>query len=217
MKVVVAGGTGLVGSFLLKDLDANPQITSVIALTRSAQENYGKVEWKVADLGDVAKLTSIMTGCDAAISCLGTTMKSAGSKAAFEKVDLEYVVNLGQAAKAVGANTFRVISAVGAGLKSKVYYNRIKGKMEIAITDLGFKNLIFFQPSLLLGPRKEYRLGEKIGTVVMKLFSPLMMGSMRKSKPIHVKTVAQGIANSLFKSEEPTVVFYDEILVLAGE
>lgn len=216
MKVAVAGGTGLIGSFLLRDLDANPKVSSVIAFTRSKQENFGKVEWKVIDLGDVANLTSAMAGCDAVISCLGTTMKKAGSKEAFKKVDLDYVVNLGEAAKGAGADTFRVVSAVGADSKSKIYYNRIKGQMEESISKLAFKNLVFFHPSLLLGPREEFRLGEKIGTVVMKLFSPLMVGSLRKSKPIHVKTVAKGIEQSLFKSDVPTVVEFDEIYGLAG-
>ncbi len=214
MNVVVAGGTGLIGSFLLKALDANAKVDSVIAITRSAQKDFGKVKWQIAELGDVAALENLMQNSHVAISCLGTTMKIAGSKEAFEKVDYQYVVNLAQTAKASGIDTFRVVSALGANANSGIYYNGVKGKMENAVSQIGFNNLLFFRPSLLLGPRKEYRLGEKIGAVMMRLFSPLMVGGMRKNKPIQAETVAKAIAHSLFSKVDADFVHYDEIVKL---
>lgn len=214
MKVVVAGGTGLIGSFLLKALDADKRVDIVVAITRRPQTDFGKVQWQVADLGDIDALKDLMQDAQAAVSCLGTTMKTAGSKEAFEKVDYQFVVNLAKAAKSSGIELFRVVSAVGADSKSKIYYNRIKGKMEEAITGLRFDNLLFFQPSLLLGPRKEFRLGEKIGAVAMRLLSPLMIGGLRKSKPIQAETVAEAMANSLFSKQKTTCIHYDEIVDL---
>jgi uncharacterized protein YbjT (DUF2867 family) len=200
MKVVVAGGTGLVGTFLLDNLKSDASILEVIALTRREKKQEGKVKWVTADFVSVDRLSEVCSGASAAFCCLGTTIKKAGSQEAFRAVDHDYVVNFGKASHAAGVNTFSVVSAIGSDVTSKVFYNRVKGEMERDLEQIGFDTLNIFHPSILLGPREEFRLGEKRGIVGMTIASPLLFGSLSKYKPIHVKTVAKSM---LLESKEP--------------
>ena len=129
---------------------------------------------------------------DVAVSCLGTTIKTAGSKEAFKAVDLDLVVNMARHAKAHGVKHFVVISALGASSQSPVFYNRIKGQMQDALAGMGFESLSILQPSLLDGDRQEYRLGEHVGLVAMRLLKPLLPLNVRA---IHADTIARAIVN----------------------
>jgi len=216
LKAVVAGATGLIGKFLIAELEKDSAYESVIALTRKAKENTVKTTWKVIDFDSKDELDNATKGADIAFCCLGTTMKQAGSKDAFIKVDYQYVVDFAKAAKQNNARQFSVISAMGADAKSKIFYNQVKGEMEEAIQNLGFSELIIFHPSLLLGPRDENRLGEKIGTVLGKIFSPLLFGSLKKYHPIHVSKIAKAmIAEAKIKADRDRVLEYKGIIELA--
>ena len=216
MKAVVAGATGLIGKFLIAELEKDSAYESVIALTRKAKENTVKTTWKVIDFDSKDELDNATKGADIAFCCLGTTMKQAGSKDAFIKVDYQYVVDFAKAAKQNNARQFSVISAMGADAKSKIFYNQVKGEMEEAIQNLGFSELIIFHPSLLLGPRDENRLGEKIGTILGKIFSPLLFGSLKKYQTIHVSKIAKAmIAVAKIKADRDRVLEYNGIIELA--
>lgn len=193
MKAVIAGATGLIGSFLVERMKKDNSVSAVTALTRRAGKQEGKVAWTKVDFDQTSDLTKACAGADHAFCCLGTTMKTAGSKEAFRKVDHDYVLAFAKAAKAQGVEFFSVVSAIGSDANSSIFYNKVKGEMERDLEDLGFECLHIFHPSLLLGPREESRLGEKIGTVGMNLVAPLMVGSLSKYIPIHVKTVAQAM------------------------
>lgn len=193
MKAVIAGATGLIGTFLVDVMKSDKDVLSAIALTRRDGKQEGKVAWTKIDFDNVSDLENACNGADHAFYCLGTTMKIAGSKESFRKVDHDFVVAFAKAAKAQGIGSFSVISAIGSDANSSVFYNKVKGEMEIDLENLGFESLHIFHPSLLLGPRTESRFGEKVATVVMNLVSPLMVGSMKKYKPIHVKTVAKSM------------------------
>ncbi len=171
MKVVVAGATGLIGGFLLNELENDPSFHSVRALTRKEKQGTRKINWMLVDYNSQAQLKQVTKDADIVFCCLGTTMKTAGSKEAFRKVDYDYVVHLALAANENKVRQFSVISAMGADSGSKLFYNQVKGEMEEAVGGLGFSELIIFQPSLLLGPREETRIGEKIGTAFSKLTS----------------------------------------------
>jgi len=213
MKVIVAGGTGLTGGFLINELENDSSFESVIALTRKERKSSDKTTWKVIDFEDTKALEEITKGVDVVFCCLGTTIKKAGSQDAFYKVDFEYVVNLAKAARLNNVRQFSLMSAVGADAKSKVFYNRVKGEVEEAVRSLGFDELILFQPSLLLGPRKDTRLGEKTGTILGKLFSPLLFGSMSKYHPIHVSKIAKAmVSEAKIKTDRGLTVEYNDII-----
>ncbi|NEN24569.1 oxidoreductase [Cryomorpha ignava] len=216
MKAVVAGATGLIGGYLITELENDSAFNAVVALTRKPKQNSAKTTWKVVDFDLESKLESATEGADVVFCCLGTTMKKAGSKEAFYKVDFQYVVDLAKAAKKNGIRQFSVISAMGADAKSKVFYNQVKGEMEAAIRELGFNELIIFHPSLLLGPREESRFGERVGIVLGKIFSPLLFGSLKKYHPIHVSHIAEAMsAEAKTEADRIRVLEYDAILEMS--
>jgi uncharacterized protein YbjT (DUF2867 family) len=193
LKAIIAGATGLIGTFLVDGMKSDKDVLSAIALTRRDGKQEGKVAWTKIDFDKSLDLENACNGADHAFCCLGTTMKIAGSKEAFRKVDHDYVIAFAKAAKAQGIESFSLISAIGSDANSSVFYSKVKGEVELNLENLSFESLHIFHPSLLLGPRIESRLGEKIGTVGMNLIAPLMLGSFSKYKPIHVKTVAQSM------------------------
>src|SRR5690554_3402083 len=123
MKVIVAGGTGLTGGFLINELENDSSFDSVIALTRKDRKSTEKTTWKVIDFEDSKALSEITKGVDVVFCCLGTTIKKAGSKEAFYKVDYEYVINLAKAAKSNNVRQFSIMSSIGADAKSTIFYS----------------------------------------------------------------------------------------------
>lgn len=216
MKAIVAGSTGLIGGFLINELENDSEFDSVVALTRKPKQNSVKTTWKVINFDSESELESATKGVDVVFCCLGTTMKTAGSKEDFYKVDFQYVVDLAKAAQKNGVRQFSVISAAGADAKSKIFYNQVKGDMEAAIRELGFNELIIFHPSILIGPRKESRFGESVGIVLGKIFSPLLIGSLKKYHPIHVSKIAEAMTSEAkIKANRIRVLEYDAILEMS--
>jgi uncharacterized protein YbjT (DUF2867 family) len=127
---------------------------------------------------------------DDVFCCLGTTIKKAGSQEAFRRVDFTFAYEAAQLAANNGAAQFLLVSALGANANSSVFYNRVKGETEDAIAALPFVSVSIFRPSLLLGERAEFRLGERIAEPVMKALSFLLIGSLRKYRAIEARTVA---------------------------
>lgn len=127
---------------------------------------------------------------DEIFCCLGTTIRAAGSKEAFYKVDHEYVALIARIGFENGVKKFAMISAMGANKNSSVYYNKVKGLVEEAVCQTGFESCFIFRPSLLLGQRSEFRLGEKIATFFMTAFSFIIP---KKYKAIEAKQVAKAM------------------------
>jgi len=201
MKAAVAGGTGLIGSHLLELLTSDATYTEVVALARRPVNQTGsKVRWITTNFDDVIELNKAVQGASVVFCCLGTTIKKAKTKEAFRKVDFDYVLNLAKAARSAGCKKFLVVSAIGSDPNSKVFYSRVKGEMESALKGIGFEQLSIFQPSMLMGERSEFRFGERIGIVIGKLIAPLMVGSLRKYRPIQASDVARAMA--LFAKKE---------------
>lgn len=213
MKAVVAGATGLIGSFLIEKLSADSAFTEVIALTRNESESTGKVKWLKLDFTAKSQLEAATHGAEVVFCCLGTTMKKAGSKGAFLEVDFRYVAALSEAAKKNDVRQFSVISAMGAAANSRIFYNRVKGQMEEAVTRLDFIELIILRPSILLGPRRENRPGERIGIALAKFFTPLLVGPLKKYRPIAAEDVALAMCREAKRLEKRRkVLTYKEIL-----
>ncbi len=191
--VIIAGATGLTGGHLLKFLLDDPDIEQVKVIGRKKSELvHPKIKFLSSDFSDIEQINKFIQG-DQCYCCLGTTIKKAGSKEAFKKVDLEIPVLLGQIAKKNKIPVFAVVSSIGADASSSNFYLRTKGQMENKILQLSFENTIIARPSLLLGKRKEFRFGEESGKLVIKGLSLLFIGPLRKYRGIESKTVAHAI------------------------
>jgi len=183
-SALLVGATGLVGSFLLQRLLASERTARVIVWAR---RDIGKPHPKLkVEIVDFERLEQRRVEAEDVFCCLGTTIKQAGSQAAFRRVDHDYPVALARAAARDGAKRLLVISALGANPHATVFYNRVKGEMEEAVRAAGVPKTVFFRPSLLSGPRVEERLGEKVGLVVGSILGPLL----GKYRPIHADIVA---------------------------
>ena len=187
---LVVGATGMIGSTLLEYLLNEMYYRKVIVLTRRRLLiDDPKLDKIIIDFDNLQKVT-LPEPVDDAYCCLGTTMKKAGSKEAFRRVDYHYPLETAQMALKNGAAQYLIVTAMGANKNSAFFYNRVKGEVEEALWKLNFKAVHIFRPSLLLGERKERRVGEKIGAIVMKLLRPLLIFRLKKYRAIEGKTVA---------------------------
>jgi uncharacterized protein YbjT (DUF2867 family) len=187
---LVAGPTGLVGRLLVKRLLKNAQYSRVVVLTRRASGPHDpKLVEVLTDYDNLKKLKAEIA-VDDVFCCLGTTMRKAGSRAAFERVDYHMVVDVARATKAAGAKQFLMVSAVGASMKSPAFYSRVKAQTEKAVSDLGFEAVHIMRPSLLLGPREERRIAEDIAQRLAPLVAPLFVGPLKKYRPVEADQVA---------------------------
>lgn len=211
-SAIVIGATGLTGSHLVKWLCESEAYIAVHVIARKALSyEHPKLDVLVKDF-DTIEENDLEVAHDF-FCCLGTTIKTAGSKEAFEKVDLTYPVQLACMAKNKGVSHFLVISAMGANPNSTVYYNRVKGEMEKQLIDLKLKKLSIFRPSLLTGDRKEFRLGERIGESVMQIVNPLLVGPLKKYRSIESQQVAFAMMQKAILGNNKSVSIYqsDEI------
>jgi len=203
---IVAGPTGLVGSRLLDVLLREPRYGRVVALSRRPLEPGPKLE--VVD-ADYDRLDHVLGGVTPAVQpidvicCLGTTIGRAGSKAAFRRVDHDYVLALGQWARGASAHRMIVISAVGADPASGVFYNRVKGETERDLAALRLRSLVIVRPSLLSGQRDEFRLGERLALIATRPFVRLIPAGMR---PIDAADVARAMLDAALADAPPAVI-----------
>jgi uncharacterized protein YbjT (DUF2867 family) len=192
MNVLVAGSTGLVGRATVSALLAAPDVTAVTALVRRAWPE-APADPKLAVLAiDFARLETLpaFRVADAVICALGTTMKQAGSEAAFRLVDHDYPLALARAARTAGVRHYLLVSALGADPESRVFYNRVKGETEADIRKLDFPCITIARPSLLLGPREEFRLGEAFGRIAGLLAPP-------NWRPVRAAQVAAALVDAV--------------------
>lgn len=188
MKAAVSGSTGFIGSILLNLLKDDNDYKNVQVLSRRALDLSGKFHVLVGDISE-QKLGDV----DVAFCALGTTIATAGSKDAFYHVDHDLVIDFAKNAKEAGAKTFVLVSSVGATPNISNFYLKVKGETEKDLESLGFESLIILRPSMLMGERKEFRLGELIGKALITLVNPFMLGSLSKYKGIQGKTVAKAM------------------------
>ncbi len=213
---LLAGASGLVGRYLLDQLTGAPEYDRVVAVVRRPLEfEHPKLVEVVADFAALERLPEPLRGDDA-FCCLGTTRKRAGSRAAFRAVDHGAVLAFAWAAQRGGARRFFTVSALGADPASRFFYNRVKGETEEALGVLGFATLGIFRPGLLLGPREEVRVGERLAAAALALASPLLLGRLARYRPVHAAVVARAMVRASFGTgARGTMVFEsDEILDL---
>jgi len=218
--LLLAGATGLVGSEVLRLALGDPRVAKVVVLVRKRLDlSHPKLEQWVAAGGDL--LSGLRdTRVDAVICCLGTTMRNVdGDKQKFIHADHDLVLGVCSWAKDHCNGAFCVVSAVGADARSRFFYNKVKGRTEEGLKALGLPSLNIFQPSILTGPRKERRIGERIGIGAMRVISPLLFGSWAKYKPMPHHVLAKALLNSAltYKTGAPATHRYQEIVDLADQ
>lgn len=208
LTAIVAGSTGLIGSYLVDVLQDDQQYGEVILFNRSPKIfNSNKIKEVLVNFDELESV-ELNTQIDIGFCCLGTTMKTAGSKDAFYKVDFTYCLEFAKLAKKLGAKKFILVSSLGADAKSSNFYLKVKGQIEEAIENLGFEAFyVIMRPSMLLGDRRENRIGEAIGKAVMTTFDFLLAGPFRKYKAIHGKKVAVAMAKAGASEFEGKVIF----------
>ena len=191
---LLAGATGLVGRALLPMLLAGKHYRQVhVVLRRAAPDIEADAKLKVHRV-DFARLPTVFPTVDDVYIALGTTIKVAGSEAAFRQVDLEFVLNTARAARAAGATRLAVVSVLGADPGSRVFYNRVKGEMQAAVTQLGYTSVVVAQPSLLLGDRAALGQPSRLGEVwAARLLGPLGRVVPKGVRPIAARTVAAAL------------------------
>jgi uncharacterized protein YbjT (DUF2867 family) len=216
-RIILAGATGLVGRELLNGLLADPSVAEVLALVRRplalpSRPAAGQAARLALQVVDFAALPAL-PAADEVYLALGTTIKVAGSQAAFRAVDFEANLAVARAALAAGVRRAGLVSAMGANARSSVFYNRVKGELEEALAALGFEALVIARPSLLVGDRaalgQPVRPGERQGERLARWLGPLVPRNLR---PIPAARVA-----SALQREVPQAQAGLRRLLLSGE
>jgi uncharacterized protein YbjT (DUF2867 family) len=203
---LITGATGLIGKSCLQQLVEHGSYTKIIVIGRSEPTiRSEKIYFIASDLTDLETL-DLRENIDHVYCCLGTTIKKAGSRADFRKVDFDFVVATAQLGLQHNASVFGVVSAIGADKDSSFAYNRVKGEMEETVASIGYKTVHIFQPSLLVGKREEFRFGEKVAEFFMTLFGWLLVGKLRKYRKIKGSTVASCMIDAALSGETGVIV-----------
>ena len=212
---IVVGATGLVGKQLVTQLLEHPQFSKVIVLVRRTTGiTHPKLEEILASFDDLNCFKKVVDG-DVLFSCMGTTMKNAKTKENQYKVDFTYQYKTAALASKNGVKTYVLISSAGANSKSNMFYTRIKGELEDAITQIPFDKIRILRPSFLMGDRSEFRLGEMIGISVTNFFASIIP-PLKKWRGITDKEVARAMIASCLHSSTKRVLIseLDEIFDL---
>ncbi|MDG4552424.1 MAG: NAD(P)H-binding protein [Candidatus Contendobacter sp.] len=208
LRVLLAGATGLVGGYCLAQLLADEDIGPVTVFARRPLARTDpKLTAHVVDFDHLDDHAEAIHA-DVALCCLGTTHRVAGSPEAFAKVDHIYVAELARLAAARGVLRFVLVSAVGADPGSPVFYNRIKGRAEAAVSELPFKAVHVLRPSLLLGERLEPRPAEDWSKSLAPLWSLLLWGSFSRYRPVAAEIVAARMVELAKSDREGVHVHY---------
>jgi uncharacterized protein YbjT (DUF2867 family) len=207
---LVAGSTGLVGRECVRLLAADPSVAEVRALVRRHRPNAEASPRVRECLIDYEHLdpSSEVFRVDRIFCALGTTLRDAGSREAFRKVDFNYTLRVAEAARAAGARHLLLVSAAGADAGSRFFYNRVKGELEEAAVRLGYPSVTIARPSLLIGERGSTRVGEAIGKRLAWLLP-------ERWKPVSVAQVALALVQSA-KTDAPGVHILENPMLRAA-
>ncbi len=218
-SALIAGATGLVGGRCLDLLLADEAYHAVVSLgRRPLPRAHPKLTHHVVDFEHLDAHAGVIEGQDV-FCCLGTTMRKAGSKEAFRRVDYDHPLALARQALERGAKQCLLVSALGASPRSPFFYNRVKGEVEQAVSALPFVGVYLFRPSLLTGERQEDRPGERRAEAVTNALSFLLRGPLRKYRPTPARVVAAAMIAAAKARPGGVRVYEPEAMraVMAGE
>jgi uncharacterized protein YbjT (DUF2867 family) len=213
-KVLLAGATGLVGGEILQALLVDPTVAEVHVLSRRAIDvSHSKLQLHVVDFRQLPPLPQV----DEVYLALGTTIRVAGSEAAFRAVDFDANLAVATAAVASGARRVALVSAADANARSSVFYLSVKGALEEALASLNLSALVIARPSLLLGNRDALkqppRLGEKLSTPILKLLAPVLP---KRYRPIHARAVARSLLAAIPTAHGTVMLHFDDLIRIGG-
>ncbi|WP_416686269.1 hypothetical protein ABXT44_05605 [Candidatus Pseudothioglobus sp. Uisw_041] len=207
---IIAGSTGLIGGNVVKVLSNKKK--SAIALTRRSIPNLPpNITEMIIDF-DTFEKNGSLPSCNNVFICLGTTIKTAGSKENFRKVDIDYCLSIARKAKESGAETLSLISSIGANSSSKNFYLRTKGELEESIQSLGFSTVNIFRPSFLVGERSEKRLAEKIAINLAKIMDLFLIGTASKYRSVKAESLAKTMVLSVDSKPGVNYFYFDDFL-----
>jgi uncharacterized protein YbjT (DUF2867 family) len=215
LTAVVLGATGLIGERLVQQLLSDPAFSKVrILVRRPVALSNAKLEVEIVDFENGEEYRKKLGQGDCIFCCIGTTNKKVkGDKAAYRKIDFDIPVNAARFAKAAGFNKYLLVSAVGANDASNNFYLKLKGEVEKEIRSLRFQSFHSFRPSILLGQRKEFRLGEVIGKGIMQALSVFFVGGLKKYKGIDAALVAKAMIKAAKSADEGECIHhYDDMI-----
>jgi len=211
---LIFGSSGLVGGHLLNQLIKDTNYSKIKLFVRSVPEiSDSKVQIIKTDFNNLENQKEDIKGDDC-FFCIGTTKQNSPDQHEYKRVELDIPKEIAKIAKSNLVNSFIFISALYANPKSSGDYVRFKGLVEEELKRLNFLKLALMRPSFLMGDRKEKRVGEKIGIFVFKLLSPLLLGPLKKMKPIHAETVAKAMIRIANENLERNIFESDEIVEL---
>lgn len=193
-KALVVGATGLVGSELVNFLLEEGIYDEVGVLVRRELPliNNKLKQYVVEEFENLSTYKEYFL-VDDIFCCLGTTIKKAGSQEKMIKIDVEYPLECAKLGQEMGVKQFLIITAMGANSSSSIFYSRIKGILEEKLATIPFRSIHILRPSLLLGNREEFRLGEKLGSYLLPVLHFFMQGSLKKYRAIQARNVAKAM------------------------
>ncbi|AXK65068.1 NAD(P)H-binding protein [Burkholderia sp. IDO3] len=173
MKLLLVGATGLVGRHVLDIALADARVDQVVVVARRPLSPHPKMQALEVDFDDLPEAADWWQA-DAVICTLGTTMRTAGSQAAFRRVDHDYPLAVARLAHRHGTPAYVLNSALGADPASRIFYNRVKGEVERALAGVGFASLTCVRPGLIGGSRDEFRFGERLFVLALSIAGPVL-------------------------------------------
>lgn len=213
---ILLGATGLTGGLLLEKLIADDSYEKIKLFSRTtAHKTSTKVEEHLVDLLNLEVFKDLFFG-DEVFCCIGTTAAKTKDKKKYTAIDYGIPVAAAKLAKQNNISTFIVLSSMGADASSAVFYNKTKGEMELAVLAQKIPQTFILRPSLIGGHRKEFRLGEKIGKVLMTALNPFLKGTFEKYKIIHPETIVKCMTVLASKPENETIISSDKIVTIAN-
>lgn len=193
---IIVGASGLIGSHLLDFLLQDEAYSSVVSLVRkSSGKTHPKLTEIIIDFNNLTAYTEAIKG-DVVFLCVGTTKKKSPSEQVYRTVDYDINIGVARLAKSKGAKSVHLISAVGADLKSSIFYNRLKAEIERDLLEIGFESTTIYQPSLLIGNRSESRPLEKISQKIAPVFDALLFGKWKQFHSIKAEEVARSMCRN---------------------
>lgn len=214
---IVIGATGLVGKELTQLLLNDDSFEKVKVFVRKPLPiGHSKLQQVITDFDNLSKSAMEISG-DVVFCAMGTTIRVAGSQEAFTKVDYTYVLNFAELAKKNGIHRFILVSSLGVTESGGNFYLTVKRDVENALRRLKFNSLIIVRPSMLLGKRSEFRLGENIGKLLMRSLGFLFIGKLKKYKAIEASVVAKAMITLSKANLEETAVFESDRLQKLGK
>ena len=212
---LVFGSSGLVGSHLVRLMNKNSNYEKIKLFVRSTSEiKTSKIEIINTDFKNLSNHKEDINGDDC-FFCIGTTKKNTPDKDEYRRIEYDIPVEIAKIAKSNSINSFFYVSSGFADSKSSSAYLKNKGQVEEELIKLNFSILGIMRPSFLVGNRKEKRPGEELATIFFKIFSPLLLGPLKKMRPIQSEKVAKVMIKVANENLKKTIFESNEIAELA--